>query len=203
MARYQLGNVRPHVEKAANLLGPMFGIRTIGGYRANGSVPGSDHPKGRALDLMTNSKSVGDRLAEYAIKHYKALGITYVIWWRQIWQPGSGWQPYSGPSDHTDHVHLSFGDKGGNFAGLPDAGDVAGAIGKGANALVPDTVQAGIKGVAEQLKSIGAGVAQVGKVAELVTSAFLPNNIVRGVSGLAGTLCILIGIVFLSREARQ
>ena len=35
----------------------------------------------------------------------------YVIWYRQIWLPGSGWKAYSasgGPAAvHTNHVHLS------------------------------------------------------------------------------------------------
>ena len=25
-----------------------------------------------------------------------------------LWQPASGWHSYSGPSDHTDHVHVSM-----------------------------------------------------------------------------------------------
>ncbi len=42
----------------------------------------------------------------------RRLGIMYVIWNRQVWkayQSSRGWQPYSGSSPHTDHVHLSFG----------------------------------------------------------------------------------------------
>jgi hypothetical protein len=37
--------------------------------------------------------------------------VLYVIWYRQIWLPGSGWRSYTGccgPSaEHTNHVHLS------------------------------------------------------------------------------------------------
>jgi hypothetical protein len=37
--------------------------------------------------------------------------VLYVIWFREIWLPSSGWRSYSGsgsPSaEHTDHVHLS------------------------------------------------------------------------------------------------
>ena len=38
--------------------------------------------------------------------------MLYVIWYRQIWLPSSGWKSYSGgngdpSSDHTNHVHLS------------------------------------------------------------------------------------------------
>jgi hypothetical protein len=200
---YNLGKVAPHVQAAADLLGNMFGIRTIGGYRAHGSVPNSDHPKGLAGDFMTSSKAVGDKLAAYAVRNYKALGITYVIWWRRIWTPSRGWHDYSGPSDHTDHVHLSFSPKAGS--GKVEGG---GTIGAGIGNVVTDALNPigigdGIKGVADQLKTIGGALMSVGKVAELATSLFLPNNLVRAASALAGSVFILIGIFFLAREVRN
>jgi len=200
MAGYDLGDVKPWVENAAELLGDMFGIRRIGGWRATGSVPNSDHPKGLALDMMTSSKAVGDRLAAYAIANYKALGIKYVIWYRRIWHPGKGWKKYTGPSSHTDHVHLSFNSAAGS--GKPSGiGSALGAVLPGT--LLPTPIQDGIKGIGDQLKTIAGGVVSVGKVAELVTSLFLPNAIMRGAAGLAGTMLVLIGIFFLSREARS
>lgn len=203
MTTYHLGDVKPWVSNVANILGPKFGIRSIGGWRAHGSVPGSDHPKGLALDMMTNSKAVGDRLAEYSVANYKALGIKYVIWYRRIWTPSKGWHDYDGPSDHTDHVHLSFNSRPGTGK-LGDIGSaIGGLLGSGKDALSNNPLTAGLKGVADELKGIGSSLAAVGKMAELITSAFLPNNIVRGVAGLAGTLFILIGIYFLSREARS
>ena len=42
----------------------------------------------------------------------RRLGLMYVIWDSQVWksyQAAKGWQPYSGASAHTDHVHFSFG----------------------------------------------------------------------------------------------
>lgn len=42
----------------------------------------------------------------------RRLGVMYVIWDSQVWksyQAAKGWQPYSGASPHTDHVHFSFG----------------------------------------------------------------------------------------------
>jgi hypothetical protein len=48
--RYSLGAVKPWVAKAASIIGPKFGISSIGGV---GSRPNpSDHPKGLALDFM-------------------------------------------------------------------------------------------------------------------------------------------------------
>jgi hypothetical protein len=82
-----------------------------------------EHPKGRACDFSANAttfknaaatgsdKAYGDRLAAYFVKNADRLGVMYVIWYRQIWLPASGWKAYSGtggPSAvHTNHVHLS------------------------------------------------------------------------------------------------
>lgn len=108
--KYKLGNVKPHVAAAASKYGPQFGITDIGGYRAVGSVPGSDHPKGLALDFMIDAKkdkARGDALAAALLQDPQ---VKYVIWDKRIndRRNSKGWQPYSGPSDHTDHVHASF-----------------------------------------------------------------------------------------------
>jgi phage shock protein A len=82
-----------------------------------------EHPKGRACDFSSNAttfknaaatgsdKAYGDRLAAYFVKNADRLGVMYVIWYRQIWMPSTGWRSYSasgGPAAvHTNHVHLS------------------------------------------------------------------------------------------------
>jgi hypothetical protein len=82
-----------------------------------------EHPKGRACDFSANKstfknvnasgadRTYGDRLAAYFVKNASRLGVMYVIWFRQIWMPSTGWRSYSGsggPSaTHTNHVHLS------------------------------------------------------------------------------------------------
>jgi hypothetical protein len=90
----------------------MFPWMTIGGWRARGSVPGSDHPKGKALDLMTTNALVAARIIGTFLQQ---PGAKYWIWNRQIADARSGWRirPYSGPSPHTDHVHLSYFRRGG------------------------------------------------------------------------------------------
>ena len=40
------------------------------------------------------------------------LAVLYVIWFKRIWLPSSGWKAYTRgngdpSSDHTNHVHLS------------------------------------------------------------------------------------------------
>jgi len=115
---YKLGAVKPHVQAAAEEIGPKFGIGSIGGWRATGSVPNSDHPKGLALDFMTFNRSTGNAIVNYLIGNAGRLGVTYVIYWRQIWQDGK-WESYSGPSPHIDHVHASFSAGGGSGGAIP------------------------------------------------------------------------------------
>jgi hypothetical protein len=56
-------------------------------------------------------KTYGDRLAGWCIANASRIGVLYVIWYKQIWQPGIGWKAYSGDGtpagDHYNHVHLS------------------------------------------------------------------------------------------------
>lgn len=82
-----------------------------------------EHPLGRACDFSVQpngfggvatgtDKEYGDRLASFFVTNADRLAVQYVIWYRQIWMPGTGWRSYSGacgdPScDHTNHVHLS------------------------------------------------------------------------------------------------
>lgn len=109
--KYKLKGVSSTTGSAADYFGSKYGIKTVYGV-GPGSVPGSDHPKGRAIDLMINNvkggKARGTAMANDIIKNYKAWNVKYVIWNRYIWHPGRGWSKYSGPSPHTDHVHVSF-----------------------------------------------------------------------------------------------
>lgn len=108
---YHLKGIARDVASAADYWGSRFGIKTIYGL-GPGSVPGSDHPKGLALDYMINNlkngHSIGQGLANNIIASYKQWNVKYVIWNRYIWSPSRGWRRYHGPSDHTDHVHVSF-----------------------------------------------------------------------------------------------
>lgn len=112
--RYTLGAVKPWVRSAAGEIGALYDIKTVYGWAAGKY----DHPKGLALDFMTNNlgapalkNPVGARLATYAWAHRARLGVTYVIWDNRIIsvaRAAEGWRPYSGDSRHEDHVHVSF-----------------------------------------------------------------------------------------------
>jgi hypothetical protein len=86
----------------------------------------SEHKEGRAWDWRVNTKNPADVLAVQDLMAWllaadelgnpaamaRRLGVMYVIWDSKVWksyQAAKGWQPYSGASPHTDHVHFSFG----------------------------------------------------------------------------------------------
>ncbi|BCB79070.1 hypothetical protein GCM10022251_18970 [Phytohabitans flavus] len=90
-------------------------------YRSGGD---GEHPLGQACDFGVDAddvfggtasgaaKTYGNNLARFFVNNASRLGVKYVIWFRQIWLPSSGWKSYSGccgPSElHTNHVHLSL-----------------------------------------------------------------------------------------------
>jgi len=116
-------NLKPHVAAAAQEYDQQFpDITSVGGYNDEGSVPNSDHPKGLAIDLMTTDVPLGDAVSEYSIANVDRLGISYLIWNNRDWNPQAGWGPYTGPSPHTDHVHISFKPFG---AGIPTVAPAA------------------------------------------------------------------------------
>jgi Transglycosylase SLT domain len=98
-----------------------FNTRSIGGWRAVGSVEGSDHPHGRAIDVMVAYPSragrlLGWRMARWAVANVDRLDVKYVIFNGRIWTRTRGWHGYRHPSDpcncnptlrHDDHVHIS------------------------------------------------------------------------------------------------
>lgn len=89
------------------LLKAAFPDLRMGGWRATGSVPDSDHPKGLAIDVMTSDPATANRVIALA---RTIPNLSYWIWNRHIASAAHGWvvRPYSGPSPHTDHVHLSW-----------------------------------------------------------------------------------------------
>jgi hypothetical protein len=95
--------------------------RHVSCFRSGGPF---EHPKGRACDFSAfdgtfgggdatgDDRFYGNNLAAFFVRNADRLGVLYVIWYRQIWLPATGWRSYSGAfgdpsSDHTNHVHLS------------------------------------------------------------------------------------------------
>jgi len=114
------GCITPRTLHALNEAKQAGFTRYVSCYRDGGS---GEHPKGRACDFAAESggfggvatggdKTYGDNLSAFFIRNASRLGVLYVIWYKRIWLPSSGWKSYSGAggdpsSDHTNHVHLS------------------------------------------------------------------------------------------------
>jgi hypothetical protein len=84
-------------------------ITSYGGWDGHG-----EHSSGRALDIMTSDKALGDQIADFLQAHASELDLYDVIWWDQIWTPvrsSEGWRDYgdhgSATANHMDHVHVS------------------------------------------------------------------------------------------------
>ena len=84
-------------------------ITSYGGWDAHG-----EHSSGKALDIMTSDKALGDQIASFLQSHASELNLYDVIWWDQIWTPvraSEGWRSYgdhgSATANHMDHVHVS------------------------------------------------------------------------------------------------
>jgi hypothetical protein len=100
-----------------------FGDHTYLGVGPRSENPNSDHPTGRAVDIMIahwqtpTGKAEGWRIAHWVRAHAPQLGVKYVIFDAKIWstdRSAEGWRPYAHPSglssptlDHLNHVHVS------------------------------------------------------------------------------------------------
>ena len=115
------GCITPRTLHALNQAKAAGFKRYVSCHRSSGA---GEHPKGRACDFAAavggfenrsatgGDRTYGNNLASFFIKNANRLGVLYVIWYRQMWLPGTGWRSYSGggspAADHTNHVHLSM-----------------------------------------------------------------------------------------------
>jgi hypothetical protein len=118
-----LTTVQPGVQLLQELLTTTYGRTSFGTLRAcSGGVATSEHNEGRALDFMLSVSNPADAavarsflgwlLATDADGHpfanARRLGVMYVIWDKQMWRAYDPvWKPYTGASEHTDHIHIS------------------------------------------------------------------------------------------------
>jgi hypothetical protein len=189
---YALGPVKPWVKDAALKVGPMFGIASIGGYRASARDMGG-HPAGLALDFMVNSQAQGERLAAYVQANAAALNVEYVIWWQHIWsvaRSSEGWRAMedrgSATENHHDHVHVNFNSTaGGNVNSLPDAGNA-------------NVTNANYSNVGLNLGGIGDAISGTTKI---VSWWLNPENLLRVAAFVAGVVLLIIGISRMANVA--
>jgi hypothetical protein len=116
-----------------------FGAHAYAGVGQRSNNPDSDHPSGRAVDVMIDDwatpggNAAGWQIARWVIGNAAGLGVKYVIFNDRIWsveRAASGWRPYGHPSGsqnptlrHLDHVHVSvFGAAAGDSTNVSRAG---------------------------------------------------------------------------------
>ena len=120
----RMGVLSPNTAAAVQFVRQNWGINNIGTV---GSRPNkSDHPMGKALDIMIpdwatpGGIAMGNNIARWFVTNPAAFGTKLVIW-RDQYNRGGGWRPYThplGPTKnptlrHMDHVHVSVFDEGG------------------------------------------------------------------------------------------
>ena len=105
-----------------------FVVSSIGGGEGHIERPCSwgnpnHHHEGRAWDWMVSANDPADVARVELLLSWlfatdergephamlRRAGIDYIIWDRRIWNARNRvWEPYTGASPHTDHVHFSF-----------------------------------------------------------------------------------------------
>src|SRR6476469_7654797 len=118
-----LSTVQPGTQLLRDLLTTTYGMTSFGTLRACSGTATSEHNEGRALDVMLDVSDPQDAtvarsflgwlLATDAQGHTFAnarrLGVMYLIWNKQMWRAYDPvWKPYTGSSEHTDHIHVSL-----------------------------------------------------------------------------------------------
>jgi len=183
-----LPGVKPWVQFAADEIDNKFHPSSQLGVGLRADNPASDHPKGLAVDNMVGSdKAKGDAIAAYAVANASRLGITYVIWYARIWEPGKGWQTYHHPSGgtsptqlHMDHVHVSF---------------LANFSQSGTSAPVDSTQGFGIPGLSDAKAVISA----TGKAVSFLTD---PHSYVRAGMLLGGIILLIFGLMTIDNVSK-
>lgn len=108
--------VEPYVGIVGAHIQDKFGVTDVKGKADREGA--SEHPKGLALDFMTNTGNVdGDDIRDYLLDRAEDFGIIYVIWQQTLYVPGEEPEEMEDRGDdtanHRDHVHVSFNDEPG------------------------------------------------------------------------------------------
>ena len=181
--KYDLALMRPVAAAGAQEIGDAFGIKTIYGWRPVDLFP--DHPTGHAADFvisdLDNGHAVGQAVADYVVANAARLGVKYLIWNRQSWNPTRGtWEHYdSTDNPHTDHVHVTFLDTAGG--GPPVGGPTLTPVLNPLDDLVSKLP------VLKQLEKLGTVLADAGFWRRLGVGTF-------------AVFLLLVGIAFINRH---
>jgi len=98
------GMVTPRTAAWIALARKSLGQLSMSCWDAHVWNPTSDHPRGKACDVMVGgdsrksapTKAAGDRIANWAVQTAAQTGVHYVIWYGKIWSAKRGtWIPYN------------------------------------------------------------------------------------------------------------
>jgi hypothetical protein len=120
------GGLKSGTRKVGDFIKSTFaGVSGYGGYACRPNTANtaqlSVHGSGRAMDIMIPlvagdaNNARGDQIANYLVKNAQAMGIQFVIWDRNDWGASRGapkLRAYTGPSPHTDHIHVELSPAG-------------------------------------------------------------------------------------------
>jgi hypothetical protein len=87
----------------------IFAVRNVAG-----SSNASDHSEGRAIDIFLEAsdgseKKIADYLFQVFMDNADDMGISYVIWNKEIWKKSTGKkEAHTGTNPHTNHIHVSW-----------------------------------------------------------------------------------------------
>jgi hypothetical protein len=176
-----------------------------GATTASGST--SWHASDKAVDFMGYSQ---DALASFfmgfptleVIHHSDKTGKNYAS------SNGRTYDLSKHPTllqQHRNHLHVAMSEVQVGPGSILEKLGRAGSAVIGALPFVPDpqTVTDAVANLARPLAQLGESALSVGAVANAITRAMLPGNLLRGVFLFQGLIFILIGIWFLSREIRE
>ena len=111
MPGYAGGGLVAGTAELGKIIGQRFGVSNIGGWRPADKY--GEHATGRALDVMTSSKSTGDAIKDFAVDNASAIDLKWAIWQQRLWYPGGGSKAMpdrgSPTQNHMDHVHIFSG----------------------------------------------------------------------------------------------
>jgi hypothetical protein len=86
-----------------------FGRTEVVRDRSRCNSTRSEHCECGACDFFTSVYAKGRPVFEWAAKNADALGVQSVIFWRRVRGFGNPTErDYTGPSPHTDHVHIGL-----------------------------------------------------------------------------------------------
>ena len=120
------GSRLPGTARLAAFLETLPGVESTGGYTCRRNTANANemsvHGTGRAIDVMIPkidgaANPAGDAIADWLVANANLLGVQLVIWDRVIWNSERRTaRPYTGPSSHTDHIHMELTNAAANGA---------------------------------------------------------------------------------------